>query len=121
MEQVRGASGARRRTKGRWSGVEAKYQFLLTSLCDKDLGLRLDELKGKSHWWPWLSSQADDSGDKIKYLCPTYVLYDALSTSGRGKCAFPHVREWRAKMSQPEQIGSVAAFLNIMPAHTAFG
>ena len=81
----------RARGRGRWSGAEAKHSFLLSCLCDEELSARLDELRGVSPWWAWLNPQTmqatpgeDEEEEKVAYLCPTYVLYDALSTEGRG-------------------------------------
>ncbi len=76
----------RPRARGsRWSGSLAKHQFLQQCLCDEDLAARFDDLRS-SAWWTWLenSSQATPFGDGITYFCPTYVLYNALSSQGRG-------------------------------------
>lgn len=86
-------SRKRVRSKGRWSGADAKHIFLLSCLCDEELATRLEALRGTSAWWPWLNAQPGAEGDTLTYLCPTYVLYDALSDAGRGEwgvvnCAF---------------------------------
>ena len=78
-------SRKRVRSKGRWSGADAKHLFLLACLCDEELANRLEALRGTSAWWPWLSAQPGAEGDRLTYLCPTYVLYDALSDAGRGE------------------------------------
>lgn len=80
------APRARRRVKGKWSGAEAKFQFLASQLCDASLEARLEHLKAASKWWSWLTCNADEHSDgAITYTCPTYVLYDALSAEGRGE------------------------------------
>mmetsp|Transcript_45030 Transcript_45030/g.134385 ORF Transcript_45030/g.134385 Transcript_45030/m.134385 type:complete len:850 (-) Transcript_45030:744-3293(-) len=79
------ASRARRRVKGKWSGAEAKFQFLSSHMCDAGLEARVEQLKAASHWWPWLTCNRDQHSDGgVTYTCPTYVLYDALSVDGRG-------------------------------------
>eukprot|EP00955_Chlamydomonas_euryale_P033781 349632-Chlamydomonas_euryale.AAC.39 len=80
------ASRARRRVKGKWSGAEAKFQFLSSHMCDAGLEARVEQLKAASHWWPWLTCNRDQHSDGgVTYTCPTYVLYDALSVDGRGE------------------------------------
>lgn len=77
----------RARGRGKWSGAEKKHEFLLACLCDDNLANRIEELRSISPWWAWLSPQTltEQEQDKVQYLCPTYVLYDALSSSGRGE------------------------------------
>lgn len=78
---------SRARGRGQWSGAERKYKFLSEYLADDKLALRLDDLRSVSPWWPFLeSTHTSSEGGTASFLCPTYVLYDALSSEGRGEC-----------------------------------
>lgn len=85
MEAPHAGRHIRKRVKGKWSGPEAKHSFLREHLVDDGLAARLEELRGVSHWWPWLSCLQDEHETEITYFCPTYVLYDALTSEGRGE------------------------------------
>jgi|LauGreDrversion4_1035100.scaffolds.fasta_scaffold291235_1 hypothetical protein len=77
---------SRARGRGQWSGAERKYKFLCECLADDNLPNRLDHLRAVSPWWPFLEATQSGSEDgNASFLCPTYVLYDALSPEGRGK------------------------------------
>ena len=85
MNQDTSSKRSRARGRGRWSGAERKFQFLSECLADDQLSRRLEDLRAVSPWWPFLESTHQSSEGGTSFLCPTYVLYDALSTEGRGE------------------------------------